>query len=275
VSPPTLITLPFESWSISWTVTGISLLAAATYLVAARRASAWRLRWTLGYLAGLLAINVALQSGIDAYDDRLLSDHMVQHLLLIEVAPALLLYARPVELALKVLHAPARRTVGRALVATRGRATPPLCLSLFAVLVLGAHVPAFFDAAVRHQALHEAEHVAYLLAGLLVWWPLLGDPAPKQRLGAIGRLAYITLAMLPMTLIGGYLNRRASLFYPVYAAPTRALGVTPVLDQQRAGAIMWVAGTTLMACVGLYSVLTAMLAAERRQHARELHEVSP
>lgn len=274
MSPPGIPELLVRDWVISWPLNADIIFVAAVYVVAARRARQWSWWRTTAFLSGLLAVAVALESGINSYDDRLLSVHMVQHLLLLEVAPALLLCGRPIHLALRTLPPRERRALGGAMVSTRRWASAPVCLAIFTVVVLGTHVPAFFDATVEHQTLHDAEHVAYLIAGLIMWWPLLGDPAPSQRLGTIGALVFVTLSMLPMTLIGAYLDRDQSLFYPAYALPTRALGVSPLLDQQQAGGIMWVAGTVIMAAVGLASIASLMLAAERRQRARDLHEVA-
>lgn len=216
---------------------------------------------TLAFLAGLLAILAALE-----VNDERLPGHMIQHLLLIEVAPALLLSGRAVQHLLRALPPRSRRSFGRGLVAVGRRAHPAACLALFSVIVLVTHVPVVFDACARHDGLHILQHGAYLLAGFVMWWPLLGEPATRRRLGTIGQLGYITVAMLPMTLIGAYLNRDQALFYPAYAGPGA------VLEQQRAGAIMWVGGTTLMAVVGLVAVLRSMLVSERRQRAREVHE---
>jgi cytochrome c oxidase assembly factor CtaG len=212
---------------------------------------------------------VTLVVAVTIIDDARLSGHMVQHLLLIEVAPALLLYGHAVLHALRALPSRPRRRVGRGLVIIGRHANPAACLTLFALIVLGTHVPVVFDFCARHIPAHIAEHGAYLFAGLVMWWPLLGEPNPRHRLGVVGQLAYITIAMLPMTLLGAFLDRDRTLFYSAYPGPGA------VLDQQRAGAIMWVAGTTVMACVGLTAVLGSMLAAERRQRAREVHGVAP
>lgn len=273
MSAPSIIALPFTDWAPSWPLLGATLLAAGCYILAASRAGSWPKQRTLAFLCGLLVIQVALSSGVGAYDDRLLSVHMVQHLLLLELAPVLLLCGRPIHLALKLVRGRPRRRLGRGLVTAGKRATPIRCLLFFVVVVLVAHVPPVFNATVHHQLLHEAEHGAFLVAGLMMWWPLHGDPAPRQRLGTIGQLAYITAAMAPMALIGGYLNRDPTLFYSAYAAPARMLHIGAVSDQQQAGAIMWVAGTTLMAWIGLSAVLGSMLAAERRQQARDLNQV--
>lgn len=275
MTAPAIPELFVAHWVAFWPLNGDGVLVAAIYVIAARRADRWPWQRAAAFVAGLLAIAVALESGINTYDDRLLSVHMVQHLILLEVAPVLLLCGRPVQLALRTLPPVERRSLGRALVRVRRFATPAACLAVFTAVVLGTHVPGFFDATVTHQAVHDAEHLVYLLAGMVMWWPLFGDPAPSQRLGGIAALIYVTLSMLPMTLIGAYLNRDQSLFYSAYAIPTRELGVSAVLDQQQAGAIMWVAGTTIMACVGLAGVAASLVAAERRQRARDLRQVAP
>jgi putative membrane protein len=275
VTAPAIPELLIRHWAAFWPLNGESGLVAAIYVTASRRVHHWPWRRTGAFLAGLLAITVALESGINSYDDRLLSVHMVQHLILLEVAPVLLLCGRPMQLALRTLPSVERRNLGRALVRARRFATPAGCLTIFTAVVLGTHVPGIFDATVSDELLHDAEHLIYLLAGMVMWWPLFGDPAPSRRLGGVAALVYVTLSMLPMTLIGAYLNRDESLFYSAYAVPARELGVSPILDQQKAGAIMWVAGTTIMAWVGLAGVAASMLAAERRQRARDMREVAP
>lgn len=275
MSAPSLLALPFSHWNLTPGILCVSPYLALLYGSAARRAARWPARRTLSFLAGLAVIEVALQSGLDTYDTYLLSAHMLQHLMLIELGPALLLYGRPVHLALRTLPAGRRRGLGRALVRARRFLSPAVCVMLYALIVLGTHVPVVFDAALTHRGLHDLQHGVYVLAGLLIWWPLLGDPRPTQRMGVIGRLIYVTVAMLPMTVIGAYLDRDQSLFYPAYAAPARALGISALTDQQQAGAIMWVAGTALMGVVGVMSAVAGMVQAERRQRARELHGVTP
>lgn len=262
-----------SDWTIAPTVVAGCAFVAVLYLAAARRARRWPRARSWAFLGGLLTVLVALDSGLDTYDDQLLSVHMVQHLLLLDIAPPLLLAARPLPLFLRTLPPRPRRSFGRGLVAVGRGAHPGLCLVLYAVIVLAIHVPVVFDATLRNQALHDLEHAGFLLAGLVVWWPLLGSPGPRRRLGTVTHLLYITAAMVPMTLIGAYLDRDQSLFYPAYAGPAKLLGVSPIADQQQAGAIMWVAGTAVMALFGVVVVLAAMLEAERRQRVRDLREV--
>lgn len=263
-----------SDWTLAPAVVAGCALAGVMYVEAAHR-TRWPRARNLAFLAGLLTILVALDSGLDTYDDQLLSVHMVQHLLLLDIAPPLMLAARPVPLLLRTLPPRPRRSFGRGLVAVGRAAHPAFCLALYATIVLTLHVPVVFDATLRNQALHDLEHAGFLLAGLIVWWPLLGNPGPRRQLGTVTHLLYITAAMVPMTLIGAYLDRDQSLFYPVYAGPAKLLGVSPIADQQQAGAIMWVVGTALMALLGVVVVLAAMLEAERRQRVRDLREALP
>jgi putative membrane protein len=275
MSAPSLPSLLVSPWELSVSVVAPAAATAALYGIAARRVHGWPARRTGAFLAGLGCVLVALQSGIDRYDDRLLSVHMVQHMLLLLVAPLLLLGGRPIVLMLSALPPSRRRATGRALIRVRGYTGPVQSLALFTAAVVLTHLPSFYDATLRHPALHYAEHALYLAAGLLMWSPLVdGDPAPRHRLDGLGRLVYLIVAMLPMALVGAYLNRHATLFYPAYGPPAHTLGISALDDQATAGAIMWVIGNAFMVAVGLWAALAAMLAEERRQVAREARTAS-
>ena len=270
---PSLLSLLTGHWQLDLGLNVQAALVACLYLLGTRRTrQRWPWRRTASFLAGVATVLVALESGLDTFDDRLLSVHMVQHLALLTVAPLLLLAGRPALLALRALPVRERRILARALVRARSFTGPLWCLGVFTAVVLATHVPAFYDATLRHPPLHDAEHLAYLIAGSLMWWPLLdGDPAPSHRLSGLGRLVYLLAAMAPMALIGAYLNRHPTLVYLAYGPLAHALGVSAIVDQQQAGAIMWVAGSTIMVAVGLWAVLAAMVAEERRLQAREAH----
>jgi putative copper resistance protein D len=273
VSAPSLPSLLIHHWQPSWSVAAPAVATVALYLWAVRRAGGrWPMTRTLSFLVGVGCVLLALASGIGSYDDQMLSVHMVQHMLLLVLAPPLLLGGRPLILALRALTPPVRRRLAKALARVRPYTGPLPALCLFAVVLMLTHLSSFYDASLRHPALHVLEHALYLLAGLLLFSPLLdGDPAPTHRLGGLGRLVYVIAAMVPMALIGAYLNRHATLAYPVYGPPARALGIDAVGDQAQAGAIMWVAGNTIMVLVGLWAAIGAMLAEERRQQARDAH----
>lgn len=266
---PSLPALLAGHWQLSPGLLVQALACGSLYLLGASRVGRrWPFRRTASFLAGIAVVLVALQSGLDSYADRLLSVHMLQHMLLLLVAPALLLGGRPVLLALRALP-PSRRTpLAKTLARARPMTTPLVCLAAFCAVVTLAHVPAFYDAALAHPAVHDAEHAVFLAAGLMLWWPVLdGDPA--RRLGALGRLVYLIAAMVPMAIVGAYLNRHPALVYPPYAGPARAMGISALVDQADAGAIMWVIGDVIMVAIGLWATLAALVAEERRQQVRD------
>jgi len=261
-------------WQVDWPLDVAVIAYAALYLWGvARVRGRWPLARSASFLAGLACLPVALQSGLGAYDERLLSVHMVQHMVLLLLAPLLLWGGRPVILALRALPAPRRAGVVRALDRLRGILTPPVCVGLFSAVLLLTHLTPLFAATLRHPVLHAAEHVLFVAVGMVFWWPLLdADPVPAHRLGGFGRLVYLLAAMPAMGLVGAYLNRATSVVYAPYAAPARALGLSAVADQQQAGAIMWVGGSSFMVAVGLWVAMAALVAEERRLQAREARE---
>ena len=273
---PDLWTLLWRDWQPTWSLDALAVIWSCLYLAATRRVrTPWPRRRTTVFLGGVVCVVVALQSGIDAVDDRMLSDHMVQHLLLLEVAPLLLLAGRPGILVLRSASRARRPALARRFAQLRPLTHPLPCLAIFSVIVLATHLPAFYDSTLRHPALHDLEHILYLTAGLILWWPIIdGDPAPHHRLNGFARLAYVIAAMLPMTVLGAYLNRHPTLVYTAYGPPARALGISAVSDQQQAGAIMWVLGSTVMVLAGLWQAMAAMVAEERRLASRE-HRATP
>jgi putative membrane protein len=268
---PDLWTLAWHAWQPTWGLDVVAAFWAAAYLLGARQvARGWPVRYTLSFLAGIGCVLVAVQSGVDTYDDQLLSDHMIQHLILLELAPLLLLAGRPGMLLLRATPPSRRPRLARRLMKLRPLTHPLSCLAIFYVIVLGTHVPGFYDATLRHPGLHDLEHLLYLTAGVLMWWPMLdGDPLPHARLNGLGRLIYVIAAMLPMTLIGAYLNRATSLVYSGYALPAHSFGISATTNQQQAGAIMWVLGSTLMVGAGIWQAMAALSAEERRHQTRE------
>jgi putative membrane protein len=277
VSAPSLPSLVVSHWHVSWSLTAISALYGGLYVWAAvrRTSGRWPVRRTLAFLSGIACVLVALQSGIDTYDERLLSVHMTQHMLLLLLAPLLLLAGRPALLTLRTLPpGPARRRLARGLYQASRIARPVPCLAVFSAVVVLTHVPGFYSATLRSSALHGVEHALYLCAGLVLWSPLLDvDPSPRRRLGGFGRLVYMLGAMPAMALVGAYLNRHPSLIYASYGPPAHALGISAVADQQQAGAIMWVAGNLIMIAVGLWAAVAAMIAEERRQQTRDARAI--
>jgi cytochrome c oxidase assembly factor CtaG len=269
VRAPSLAQLLISYWHLAWSVDVPVVLGVALYLWAAQRLRGrWPTHRTLLFLAGAACLVVALASGIDTYDDRTLSVHMVQEMALLTLVPVLLLGGRPLDLALRALPRSRRRALARVLVRLRPLTRPSLCLAVFYAEVALTHLPAFLDATLRSDTLYAIEHVLYLVAALLLWAPILElDPFRSRPLGGLSKLVYLMAAMLPMDLVGAYLTRSTTVVYPAFVAPAHALGISALTDQAQAGAIMWVGGTTVMMAVGIWAAIASLEKEERRQQA--------
>jgi putative copper resistance protein D len=253
-----------------------TLLAATAYLFAVRKVNRAHPRvpvprWRIAaWLAGVGSILVALASPIDIYAGDLLSVHMVQHLLLAMVAPPLLALGAPVTL---LLRTASQRTRQRLILpilharATRLVASPIVAWSVFTIGMFLTHFSPLYDAALEDHSLHMAEHVAFLVIGLLFWWPIVAsDPVPR-RMGYPARLAYVVLQMPINAAVGLIIYFAPSVIYPHYATLARTWGPDALTDQKVGGAVMWGAGDlVLLATVPL--IIGAWMRAEDRMTAR-------
>jgi cytochrome c oxidase assembly factor CtaG len=272
-APPTVGRL-LGAWSFEAALALALLAIAGLYLRGALGlGSRWPLRRTASFIVGLAVLALALMSGIDSYAEQLLSVHMLQHLLLALLAPALLLAGAPVRLALAAGPPRLRRRVARALRSRPGRALahPLTGCTLFAATMLVTHLTGVFELALEHPAVHATEHAAYFLSGVALLAPLIAaDPVPHPP-APLARFAWLMVAMTAMAVPGALLALSQHVHYSHYLATSRALGRSPLTDQQLGGAIMWIGGTLAMFALALWLALATMVAEERRQRRRELH----
>lgn len=240
-------TIPgWGSWAFDPLVILALGLAGWLYLRAYRRAAAKSAavgpgHW-IPYMCGLLAIAIALLSPLDPIGDGyLLSAHMAQHLLLSDIAPALIVLGLrrpllPLGLSREALLtvAPGGR-FGRLL----ARLTSPwLAIPLWAIATWVWALPAMFDFAAQHSAVHAFEHATLFYTGLALWW-LIVDPLPRARLRPGGqRLALLGFSRLASAAVCLPLTWITATEYPLYASAPRAFGISAINDQHLAGAGM-------------------------------------
>jgi cytochrome c oxidase assembly factor CtaG len=261
---------PVAGWQFAPAVTaGVAVLACG-YLAGVRRiarrhpARPWRARWSASFLAGLAVVTFATESGIGRYDDTAFSVHMVQHLLLIMVAPPLLVAGRPATL---LLHAAGNPVHGHVRQVLRSGAmtaltSPPAVFGLYALVVAGTHTPPVMDTVVRDPAAHDAEHAAYLLAGYLFFLLVNGSEPIRWRLSMPARYLLLLAAMQVDTVTGVLLMVAGHEVFPVYAHAAPRWGSGPLADLHRGGLIMF-AGSDLVMTVAAMAVLVAFLRGRR------------
>ena len=217
-------------------VLGVGLLALA-YAVAWTRGPRAGPRQPALFLASLLVLLVALNGPLhDLSDYYLFSAHMVQHLLLTLVVPLLLLAGTPGWMADALVRRLDRRLGAPARAATR----PVAALGLYAVALIGWHLPAPYEIALEHHAWHVVEHLVLIATALLAWWPVLSPSALLPRLHYGSQILYLFAFGLPMTVVAAMITGAEQTLYPFYAAAPRLFGLTALADQRLGGLIMWV-----------------------------------
>lgn len=209
----------------------------------------WRPRQLAFFVGGLAAVALALVSPIEAFAPLLLQAHMVQHVLLLMLAPPLVWLADPLFPCVRGLPRPLRKTVvpalfqSRALRALFERLThPAAALPVFLGVNLVWHVPAMYEWALGSTAAHYVQHASFLGAALLFWHPVVRPyPArPKWSLWIL--IPYLLIADVANTALSAVLTFSDRVVYPHYESAPRLWGLTALADQSAAGVIMWVPG---------------------------------
>ena len=203
------------------------------------------------FALGLFALWVALGSPLAALHHQLLSVQMVQHVLLMAVAPPLILIGAPLE---PLLHAISRSAVGpawRRLVRRRSlrrvRAVvmhPVVCWLAPVVALISWHVPAVFALALHGHGWHDVQAATFLATGLLFWSPVV-RPSPSFTWPRWSIPLYLFTATLPCDAVSAFLVFCGRVVYPAYASGSGVFGMSPLRDQELAGCIMWVAVTLI------------------------------
>jgi cytochrome c oxidase assembly factor CtaG len=217
----------------------------------------------LAFGGGMLALLAALVSPLDGLgDDYLFSAHMLQHVLLGDVAPLLILLSLS-----RVIMRPATKR----LMAIERRlgplASPAAFLVTWLVIMYVWHIPALYDAATEHPLIHLLEHVSFFTAGVALWWPLI-QPVPMRRsLTGLQPVAYIVTAKASLAVLGIYLTWSSSAIYPYYEHTPRIWGLSPIEDQNVAGVIM-MAEQSLTLAIVLVALFVRMLQRSEDEQVR-------
>jgi cytochrome c oxidase assembly factor CtaG len=218
------------------------LVAAALYarrsLTLAGRGRPVPLWRQLCFAAGLLTIAIALVSPVAHIGEELVIAHMVEHLLLGDVATLLLVLGLTGPLLQPILAIPVFDKL-------RVLAHPLVAFPLWALNFYFWHIPAFYDAAYGGAAVHIIEHTSFIFFGCLMWMPVFG-PLPKPSWFNAGwKVAYVIAVRFAGAILGNVLMWSGSVLYPKYAAGEAYWKISPLADQSTAGVVMMVEGTFL------------------------------
>ena len=236
---------------------------------------AWR---AASFFLGLFFIWLAAASPIASFDGRMLTAHMIQHVVLMTFAPPLiwlgepvraLLYDLPQQLVVTVSRSPLARRLGGIL------AQPAFCwLSAAAALVVW-HVPALFRLGMHSSAWHLLEHGSFLGTGLLFWWPVVQPWPGVPRWPRWSMLLYLFLATLPCDVLSGLLVFSDRLAYPMYSSMPRQYGLSVLEDQQCAGALMWTCVTVVFLVAGTILSMQLLSPGTSRENAPVRQKTQP
>lgn len=259
---------PDASWTLEPGAIALVLLLGGLYVrrwraVRAkdgpRGAGGWRL---VSFLGGLLLVLMALVSPVDRLADQLLTMHMVQHVILLDFVPILLVLG---------LTKAILRPITRRFQAIEHAAGPFGHPAFAVVLYVGAmclwHVPALYDAAAEHPVVHVLEHISFASAGALYWWHLIGPI--RSRLGASGmhKVAYMLSTKLFIGILGIVLIFSPEAIYAFYADQPDYWGLTPGQDQAVAGLVMSLEQSIIMG-IALTWLFALMLGESEREEQR-------
>jgi cytochrome c oxidase assembly factor CtaG len=232
----------------------------------ATEAPVWRL---CCFIASVLVALTALISPVDALADQLFFMHMVQHMLLLDLVPILAIVGFT-----KVILRPVTRAVGDLERFAGPFAHPAFAVVLYVAVIWAWHIPAAYDLAVRHSAVHVLEHVSFVLAGSLYWWHLLSPIRARLRLDGMGPVVYMASTKLFVGALGMGLAFAPSALYPYYVQHARVWGISAGADQSIAGLIMAVEQSLVMG-IALAALFMRMLTeSEREQQRQERYEIA-
>ena len=211
----------------------------------ARGVSDARRRHSLYFGLGLFTIWVSLETPIDTIADHYLdSVHMLQHVLLGFVAPPLMLLGLTPDMVARLVRIPGVRAI-----------TEPVPAQVIAgVVMILWHLPPLYDATFYSEALHITEHLTFIAAGVVLYWPMLQATSAYARwqMSPGIKLLYLLVATLPQDAVALALIFSRVPFYEYYThTPRLVASLTPLVDQTLAGAILMVIGKATIVIAAL------------------------
>ena len=263
--------ISFLAWTIEPAVV-IPVVTAATLYVRGWATLARRMPERFGagrliaVMAGLATVIIALSSPLDALNHQLLLAHMIQHFLLMAVAPPLLWMGAPVAPMLLGLPRPLRRRVAIALASrplrqlTHRLADPRVAWAAFVIAFWTWHVPALYGLGLGSDSWHHVQHACFFATAMLFWRPVILPWPARSSWPRWAMIPYLALAELQNSTLAAILTFADRVIYPAYETLPRQWNITALEDQSIAGVIMWVPGSLAFVLPMLWLIVTAVVA---------------
>ena len=214
---------------------GIAALGAVYFWQTTRRPVTIAQR--ASFAASLLVLFLTLNGPLhDLSDTYLFSAHMVQHLVLTLVVPPLMIAGTPGWMLRPLIQRPGVRALAEHAL------TPVSCFAIFNIVLAAWHLPPLYNLALAHHDVHILQHLLFISASVVMWWPLMSRLEELPRLSYPGQMLYCFLMTIPMSVVAIYITMADRLLYPLYAIAPRVWGITPLEDQRYGGLIMWIPG---------------------------------
>ncbi len=221
------------------------------------------------FTASMLFVVTALVSPIDSVSDSVLAMHMVQHVMLIDFVPILLILS---------LTKGLLRPVTRRLTAVEERAGifghPVFALFMYCGMMGMWHVPHMYDLALEHSEIHVLEHLCFLAAGMLYWWHLLSPIQPRVPVRGMAAIVYMAVTKFFVGMLGIFLVFAPHAIYPWYEHHPQYWGLTAHSDQSLAGAVMALEQSVVMATALVYVIFRMFNDSEKEAQRQERYDAA-
>ncbi len=273
---------PFDPWLLAALAASGAIYLRGWLVLRHRDAQRWHVGRQAAFGGGLATIYLALASPVEPFASLLLQVHMVQHLLLMLVAPPLIWLAWPLLPMVRgvprevrvVWVAPLVRS--RALRRVFAHLTHPLVAwPVFVAVTWLWHVPRNYELALSSPGWHYLEHACFAIAGLLFWYPVVRPYPSRPRWNQWLLLPYLVLADVQNTLLAAWFCFSGTVIYPHYAAVPRVAGISALADQATAGVIMWVPGSIALLLPVMWIGVTLLSGSTRDRNRRSRVAAGP
>jgi putative membrane protein len=263
---------PNASWSFEPGVIALVLVLGAVYVRrwravratnGARAAGGWRL---VSFMAGLVWILVALVSPVDRLAEQILAMHMVQHVILLDFVPILLILGLT-----KTIMRPVTRRLQPIEHGPLGH--PVVAVAFYVGSMWFWHVPTLYNAAAKYSGIHVIEHMFFLSAGSIYWWHLIGPLRTRLNPGGLAPVGYMVSTKILVGLLGIVLTFAPSAIYAFYTKQPNYWGMSPTDDQAVAGLIMALEQSIVMGIALIWLFARMITESEKEEQRRERFSV--